>query len=455
MATKRVKSEITVFLALLMIVMITFIAALIESSTISVAKSYARGEANRAIASAFAEYHQTTLEAFDIFVLEGTYETGNYSIDNVIDRLALYGNDIAKWDVVQVQLLTDSSGAAFEEQILLYMKEKYGLNQLESLGLDIELLETQRSEGEEVVGDYEDAIDELTAQIEGSELTLEELDLDGVLDFQGMSILDLVVKDASELSNAQINLDTLPSNRTLQQGISSYQIENSNEALAGVMVRNYLLEHYYCKTDEENSQGLVYEVEYLLEGKDSDKENLESVVNKLIWMRIGVNYACIYQSVSMKAEVSAMALSIATAAAVPVLQPAIEQALILGWAYGETIMDIRSLLSGKRVPLVKTQADWQLGLSGLMTLGSTEDSYESKDVEGGISYEEYLSILLYLEDKEVLLMRGLDMLEQRMQYTEGLTYFKVDQCITSLEFTNTATVVGGFTYEFPVSYTYR
>lgn len=450
---RRLKSEITVFLSLLMIILIVFIAALIESSTISVAKSYARGEANRAITSVFAEYHQKALETFDIFVIEGTYETGNYSIDNLVDRLLLYGSDTAKWEATQVQLLSDSNSAAFEEQILIYMEEQYGLNQVEILDLD--LMEAQRIEGETVLENLDEVVEDLISEVGENELDIEGTMLENIFGFQGFSTLELVIKDSDEISAAQVNLSTYPSNRNLNQGLSSYQIENSNEVLADVMIREYLLEHYYSKTDEISSSALEYELEYILEGEASDYENLEGVVNKLLWMRIGINYTCILQSATMRTEVSALALSIATATSLPVLQPAIEQALILGWAYGETIMDIRSLLSGKRVALVKTQADWQLSLSGLMTLGSETDSYESSDMEDGISYEEYLSILLYLEKDEVLLMRALDMLEQRMQYTEGLTYFQVDQCITQVEFINTSTVVGGFTYEFPVSYIYR
>ena len=38
-------------------------------------------------------------------------------------------------------------------------------------------------------------------------------------------------------------------------------------------------------------------------------------------------------------------------------------------------MDLRTILSGGRVALVKTAENWQLSLSGLMTLGTDSDSF--------------------------------------------------------------------------------
>ena len=50
------------------------------------------------------------------------------------------------------------------------------------------------------------------------------------------------------------------------------------------------------------------------------------------------------------------------------------QGILLAWAYGEAIMDIRTLISGGKVPLVKNAEDWKLSLSGLMQLGSAGEN---------------------------------------------------------------------------------
>lgn len=283
--------------------------------------------------------------------------------------------------------------------------------------------------------------------------------LNNIVDLQTMSTLSLVVSDVSLLSTASVDRSDLASNRTLLTGTGNYLQTDMNTIVSKWYISDYLLDHYYSAQEQlelsETEMGLQYELEYILVGKDSDQENLESVASQLIRMRISTNYACLLQSVSKKLEVSTLALSIATAAQVPMLQPAIEQALLLGWAYGESVVDVRSLLAGNKVSLVKMEDQWQLSLESLLLLGTETDSAVGKDMEDGLEYEEFLRILLMLEEKDNVVMRALDMVEQRLRCTYGLEYFQVDGCITLLEFTNTSTVLGGYTYTFPVYFAYQ
>lgn len=54
------------------------------------------------------------------------------------------------------------------------------------------------------------------------------------------------------------------------------------------------------KSIRKREKSLDYEVEYLLAGKKSDKENLESVLMKLFLIRMGVNYICLQKTVEEK-----------------------------------------------------------------------------------------------------------------------------------------------------------
>ena len=75
-------------------------------------------------------------------------------------------------------------------------------------------------------------------------------------------------------------------------------------------------------------------------------------------------------------------------------------------------MDLRSLLAGNRVPLIKSKESWQLSLSSLLTLGTEEDQNEGMDTEGGLLYREYLRMLLFLEKQESCAVRALGIIEQ-------------------------------------------
>lgn len=465
----KLKAEVTVFMSMLLVLLMGFIGALMESATVAASKSYERGITDLAVESVFAEYHTTLLEEFHIFAVEMTYETGNYDLEKIQNRLMFYGADETDWEVTQLQLLSDAGAASYEEQILTYMKEKYGIDKLTSLFGDSDSWETQRVDGESATEESKSVNQDLEQQVEEAEGTLstEDNPLDNIEKIKSGSILSLVVEDMSALSTQTIDRGALPSNRSLNTGIDSYKLSNSNAYMNRVLVSEYILDHFQVASDaltsdtnsdtnsNTNSNTLQYEVEYILEGSDSDQENLEGVVQKLLVMRTGANYVCLTQSTVKKAEVSALALTIATASAMPYLSEVIEQALLLAWAYGESIMDIRSLLSGHRVELVKSEEAWQLDLSSLMDLGGDSDSQDGLDMEDGLSYEEYLRILLYLEDKDSMVLRSLDMVEQRLRVTNDLSYFLVDQCMTQIEYQSYKEVSGGYTYEFPVAFTYK
>ena len=60
-----VKGEITVFLSLVFLLLLTLVGALLESASIQLAKNERRADAGRAVESAFAEYQKDLLEYFD------------------------------------------------------------------------------------------------------------------------------------------------------------------------------------------------------------------------------------------------------------------------------------------------------------------------------------------------------------------------------------------------------
>ena len=101
---------------------------MIESASIQNAKNYSRADMNRAMESVFAEYQKELLEDYDIFALEGSYETGHYSEDLLKRRLGYYGAGSLEHKVRAIEFLTDQGGRAFYRQAAAYMEHKYGLS---------------------------------------------------------------------------------------------------------------------------------------------------------------------------------------------------------------------------------------------------------------------------------------------------------------------------------------
>ena len=88
---KMVKGEITAFLSLVFLLLLTLVGALLESASIQLAKNERRADAGRAVESAFAEYQKDLLERYGIFAIEGSYESGTMSEENILNRLSFYG----------------------------------------------------------------------------------------------------------------------------------------------------------------------------------------------------------------------------------------------------------------------------------------------------------------------------------------------------------------------------
>lgn len=172
-------------------------------------------------------------------------------------------------------------------------------------------------------------------------------------------------------------------------------------------------------------------------------------------LRFVPNYAYIQTDGEMKAEAEAMAATLCMLLAVPAITSAAAQAILLAWAYGETVMDLRSLLKGNRVPLVKSRETWQLQLSSLLTLGTQEDTKEGADAPEGLEYKDYLRMLLFLAPKQTSGLRALGIIEQNLRKVYGQAYFRADLCISRVEFRSVCRLRRGIHYEFPIYFGYQ
>ncbi len=132
------------------------------------------------------------------------------------------------------------------------------------------------------------------------------------------------------------------------------------------------------------------ELEYLLGGYNSSKDNLNAARNKILAIRAISNYTATY---SIK-EIDSTIRSISTAAYAinPVLGLTVENALRLAVATAETVSDWDSLKDGKKVVLAKmkkedlTSPDKFADLLGMNVSASGQDK--------GIDYDMYLKIML-------------------------------------------------------------
>lgn len=465
------KGEMTVFLSIVFVLMISFISGIIQASSIQAGKNLARLETDRAVYSVFGEYQKELLEQYHIFGLEGSYGTGSYTEDNLISRMHYYGTDGTEHEITGIQYLTDDHGQAFREQVLTYMEQTKGIGlirELTGLTAEWEEQEIQGKEMEEIQEETAEQMEEVSDLLETEEDTgtggqeqISENPFTFMEKISQYGIVSVVLPEDMVISEKTIDLEAQASYRNLRSGRGSFPSRTGMDGIEEkLLFDEYLAESFTNAVPEEEDAGaekdrsLDYEIEYILAGRSSDEENLESVLFRIFLIRMALNYTFLLTDTEKQGEAELLALAISAVLLMPEAVEGVKQLVIAAWAAGESVVDIRTLLSGKRTALVKTSENWQTSLSSLFRLGD-DSRQEGSDIQGGICYKDYLRMLLFLENTDEITMRALDRAEENLRTEQQLDHFRADQCITRLRMDNTVTFHDSLTYQFPVYFGYE
>lgn len=429
MKRREFKGEITVFLSLVFVLLLSFIGGMIQSASIHITKSEKRADTKLALESVFAEYQSKMQEEYGIFAKLDGDET------RLSRRLWFYGAKNMKHEIQKIQFLTDENGQAFYEQAIRAM----GGNVDDAKEISILSWEEQEQ-------DVKQQLDSMLNEAEQS-LPTENNPIQIVENLKKSSLLTIVLENPETVSNRYVVLEELPSHRSLAEG-TGFTATSKSGVSQKALFTAYLVKYFpnYIENKTENS--LFYEAEYLLEGQESDRENLESVLQKISVIRTGVNYAYLLTDQTKQAEAEAMAAGLSSLLLIPEATPLIKQAILFAWAYGEGIYDLRTLAQGKKVPITKTQETWQLSLENLMKLGTEEEALATIEDARGIGYEDHVKAFLLAEKTEQLCMRALDLMELKL----GI---RMDACVTYVQIKSTCEMQLGIQDTFLTEYKYQ
>ena len=151
-------------------------------------------------------------------------------------------------------------------------------------------------------------------------------------------------------------------------------------------------------------------------------------------LRGGINCACLFRDSGRSRTAGTVAAAVSLVLFNPELKEPLKNAILFAWAYLETVVDVRTLMKGGRVPLVKTPDNWQTALKDLLTPAgrSKTGSYES-----GFDYRDHLRGLLYLEGGSLKNRRLMDVIEMEIRETPHGAGFQMDRCVDILSFQTT------------------
>ena len=487
---KRQRAVITVFFCLLSVVFLAFCFTILEAVRFSGARAQCRNVTSLGLWSVFSEYDNILMEDYGLFAVDAAYGGELISKDQLRGKLdtymkendrpasgmsgALSGFLLDPWKVSagasqirEYALLTDRSGEYFYQQAVEFMaktalsgaigklKDAYqdaeGIRQVESefensrkasekesksekKGVNAAKKElttyTEKSEdGSVTVRKDPDAADAVRkAEREGKKNDPREK----MAQLKNGNLLKLTCGDI-KLSQKKISSSELLSKRRGNKGVLSLDTPRGG-MVDDMLFREYLLDHFRSFKDGPGEDTILYQAEYLIGGKYTDQDNLKKVIRSLLFLREGFNYIFLETSPARNKEASALAMLIIGWTGKPVLVGVVKQALLLEWAYAESLFDARILLHGGRIPLRKTEAEWHVPLNALMKMKSYLKNADGIASGGttGLQYEDYLRLLLNMTGISKLKTRSLDMIELNMRTVCGCPSFRADNCVVGM-----------------------
>jgi len=472
---KKISGYLTVFLALVLAILLPLCLTLIEGVRIRAIYFETECIADIGINSIFAEYHRELLNQYNIFAIDSSYGTlysdksnteqhlmeymeKNMSFDNLFlseyiyrDFMGLHMNNA---EMTKISYLSDYGGEVFRECAVDAIKSDAGLEVLQHIREWISVIEAENiairnveeekhilDEKIETLVDEAQSDDEAEIIMEDGTIKIVEISYEPyespteALELKrNEGILQHIADDTDELSDKTLNTENLIISRMKQGNISEgnmprHEISALHRIEEKVFFDEYLLRYmgYYGNTDI--SDALEYQIEYLLAGDSADLNNLRSVANRLCMMREAANAIYIFSDETKCAEAKFMAAIIAALVQAPDIEPLLKDSILLGWAYAESLYDIKNLFAGGKIPLIKDEETWHYSLESALALNDNG----AENCEQGLTYEDYLRIFMFLTDEDTLTERAMNLIEADIRLTEGNEAFRLDACIPSAE----------------------
>lgn len=214
-------------------------------------------------------------------------------------------------------------------------------------------------------------------------------------------------------------------------------------------IYKYLDSH--LKTAEKGRAYFTNEWEYIIHGKPDDEANYNSCRRKIFLIRNGLNLA------SLKGDPTKMSLISAVATSITPGPGAIATEILLMelWAAAESEYDVKTLVKGGKIPVIKTGETWKTDLSIVLNGDKLKNSIDEEALKNlnknkgelmkmdgakggseegyGNGYEEYLLVLMLLVNENTRLLRTMDLVQINMKY-RYYEDFNFDEYYTGLSF---------------------
>jgi len=461
----RFKGSITVFIALLLATLISFSGVLLEIVRWKGMGNIIQEACAGASESVLSYYKPWLWEQYHVYGLSDQHNEEKLMCEYVQNGLNYNGNIFQKKGMdyyqakvlnvesVQEKRLSDNHGEDFIRQALRYEKIHLpikmvsdGLNQLlnHAKGVDESKEDSVMNHSKDALKqaeeikkkqqqdqDNEERAEEKVSKKEQDQAKEEFKNVDNPFTFfdqhKSSVLLNLVLEDAGKSSKQILEEKDCIWNRKLKHG----NLEKSADELRLTVLEKFLLgmytlEHFGYYGQEKKDRGLNYQVESIITKKTKDQEALEGVVLRIMAIREGVNFLYLLTSPSKSQEAFGFATALVGFTGLPPLIEAVKIGILMVWAYTETVSELKALMKGEKIPLIKTDQNFH---SCLKNLGKSLEKGNWEDDPGvKISYAECLIVFLMMENQEKMATGMLNCIDFDLQKdgvcTQGIDCFK-------------------------------
>ena len=362
-------------------------------------------------------------------------ETENKNADN-ISKLSESNREYIDGEISKFKEYVDKDSERRIEISALAGLSESMISEVEELESDIESLQEMMEAEDDEEQDYDigeawnnlgSGIDTLTVMRLNFKYGIadeeKEEKLKQVKELISDGIFSLVIPENREVSNKSISRLSLPSNAIT----GGYTGRNLAQRL---LVNEYMGTYFADFTDDIDTP-LSYELEYILNGDTSDRINLENAILKILAIREGLNYMHIISDASKMQSAQELATVISGVLCLPQITLLIKFLIIAVWALVESAIDLRCLLSGGKVPLIKSRDDWSADLDSIFDILNNNSLREKEASSRGINYEGYLKMLLYIEEPVKRNFRMMDIMQ--LDIAESQNDFLINDMVYGIE----------------------
>lgn len=240
----------------------------------------------------------------------------------------------------------------------------------------------------------------------------------------GSGLLGLVAEDVGKLSDTELTLDKVYED--ILEGYSYGQVDMVKQ----ILMNEYLLHRFGNLQEPAKDKLLSYELEYILAGRENDRQNLASIAAELVLLRSGMNFIYLLGSEEKRAEAEGLAILLTGFTGMHGIIKVTQLLILSVWAQAESIADVRALFAGKRVPLTKEDRTWKIAFSNLLKQNISNLLFTTEEGEG-LTYQDYLRMLLLKGKRAERNGRTMDLIEgvMKKKYDKG---FSLEECVTEL-----------------------